>query len=302
VTCSTEEAIATHDEVEHRAAANRAVLVSALGLALAGLIELGLALFTRSVGLLGDALHNLSDVSTSALVFIGFRVSKKSPSRRFPFGYDRAEDIAGLGIALVIWASAAFAGIASYRKLVNHGTTDHLAIGMIGALVGMAANQLVARYKGRVGRRIQSATLIADAHHSWLDAISSLGALVGLVAVAAGYSWGDPVAGFAVTLFIAHVGYEVTSEIVERLMDGVDPDVLQQAEVAALSVHGVLGASARARWTGRQLRVEIAATLPADTLLSDATHTGVHIERAIHEAMPEVRAVQVLTTTTASAA
>src|SRR5205807_243370 len=98
-------------------------------------------------------------------------------------------------------------------------------------VVGITANQVVARYKGRVGRRIQSATLTADARHSWLDAISSLGALIGLIGVAAGYRWADPVAGFAVTVFIAHVGYEVTTELLERLMDGVDPDVLDQAEV-----------------------------------------------------------------------
>jgi cation diffusion facilitator family transporter len=297
VTCSSEEATVRHDEVEHRSAANRAVLVSAIGLALAGLIELAFALFTHSVGLLGDALHNLSDVSTSALVFLGFRVSKRSPSRRFPFGYDRAEDLAGLGIALVIWASAVFAGVASYRKLVGGGGTHHLGLGMIGALVGIAANRIVASYKGRIGRRIQSATLVADARHSWLDAISSLGALIGLIAVAAGYRWGDPVAGFAVTAFIAHVGYEVTTEILERLMDGVDPEVLEQAESAAVHVDGVLGATARARWTGRQLRVDITATLADDTLLSDAAHTGRHIEQAVFRAVPEVRTVEVLTTT-----
>jgi cation diffusion facilitator family transporter len=99
---------------------------------------------------------------------------------------------------------------------------------MVGAVLGVAGNQVVARYKARVGRRIQSATLQADARHSWLDALSSLGALIGLAVVALGYPVGDPIAGFAVTLFILHVGYEVTSELVHHLMDGVDPDVLQE--------------------------------------------------------------------------
>jgi hypothetical protein len=105
-----------HDETAHRQAANRAVLVSAIGLALTGGIELALAVFTGSVALLGDALHNLADVSTSAVVFIGFRISKRSPSRTYPDGYERAEDLAGLGIALVIWGSAVFAAVESYRK------------------------------------------------------------------------------------------------------------------------------------------------------------------------------------------
>ena len=82
----------------------------------------------------------------------------------------------------------------------------------------------MARYKLITGRRIRSATLVADARHSWLDALSSAGALAGLVAVAAGQRWGDPVAGIAVTLFICHVGYEVTTDVIHRLADGVDPE------------------------------------------------------------------------------
>ena len=211
-----------HDEDEHRRAANRAVGVSALGLAATGLIELVLAVITGSVALLGDALHNLSDVSTSAVVFLGFRISKRPATDRYPYGFERAEDLAGLGVALVIWASAVFAGVESYRKLVGHGTTTSVYVGMAGAVLGIVGNQLVARYKLRIGRRISSATLLADAKHSWLDALSSAGALAGLILVAAGWRWGDPIAGFAVTLFIAHVGWEVTTDMLHRLMDGID--------------------------------------------------------------------------------
>jgi divalent metal cation (Fe/Co/Zn/Cd) transporter len=99
--------------------------------------------------------------------------------------------------------------------------------------LGIAGNQVVARYKLIVGRRINSTTLIADARHSWLDALSSGGALAGLVAVELGFPLGDPIAGTAVTLFICHVGYEVTKDVVQRLADGVDPDVITSAEAAA---------------------------------------------------------------------
>ena len=115
-----------HDEAEHRSAANRALIFSAIGLGAAGGIEMVVALFSHSVGLLGDALHNLSDVSTSLLVFLGFWVSKRPSSPTHPYGYERAEDIAGLGVILAIWVSAVFAGIESVRKLVHHGETIHL--------------------------------------------------------------------------------------------------------------------------------------------------------------------------------
>jgi Co/Zn/Cd efflux system component len=86
------------------------------------------------------------------------------------------------------------------------------------------------------GGRINSATLVADARHSWLDALSSAGALAGLIAVALGQPWGDPVAGLAVTAFICHVGYEVTKDVVHRLADGIDPEIITRAEAAAGSL------------------------------------------------------------------
>jgi len=133
------------------------VVVSAVGLGATGLVELLLAVLTGSVGLLGDAIHNLSDVSTSAVVFLGFRLSRRPATERYPYGLERAEDLAGIGIAVVIWASAAFAGYESIRKLLVHGSTTHVGAGIAGALVGIVGNVAVARYKLVIGRRINSA-------------------------------------------------------------------------------------------------------------------------------------------------
>lgn len=280
-----------HDEAEHRRAANRAVGVSAIGLGVTGLVELTLAIVTGSVALLGDALHNLSDVSTSAVVFAGFRISKRPPTRRYPYGYERAEDLAGLGVALVIWASAVFAGVESYRKLVGHGHTRNVYIGMAGAVLGIIGNQLVARYKLRIGRRINSTTLVADAKHSWLDALSSAGALAGLALVAAGYRWGDPIAGFAVTLFILHVGWEVSGELLHHLMDGVDAEHLDAAIAAANTVDGVRKVSVRGRWTGRSLILDITGTVDPTTTTCDADRIGHAVREAVFEAVEEARTV-----------
>jgi len=277
----------TRDDAQERREANRAVAVSAAGLAVTGIAELLVAILTGSVGLLGDAIHNLSDVSTSAVVFLGFRLSRKGPTEQYPYGLDRAEDLAGIGIAIVIWASAAFAGYESIRKLLGHGATSHVALGIAGAVLGIVGNQVVARYKLVVGRRINSATLVADARHSWLDALSSAGALAGLVAVALGFRLGDPIAGLAVTLFICHVGYEVTKDVVHRLADGVDPDIITSAEAAAGSVDGVIHAHARARWTGRTLRVEIEGWVDPGLTVSGADALGQQVALAVAGQLPE---------------
>jgi cation diffusion facilitator family transporter len=277
----------TRDDAQDRRQANRAAAASAVGLAVTGLVELLLAVLTGSVGLLGDAIHNLSDVSTSAVVFLGFRLSRHPPTERYPYGMERAEDLAGVGIAVVIWASAAFAGFESIRKLIEHGHTAHVGAGIAGAAIGIIGNQVVARYKLMIGKRINSATLIADARHSWLDALSSTGALAGLVAVALGQPWGDPVAGLAVTAFICHVGYQVTTDVVHRLADGVDPMVITAAEAAAGSVPGVIHAHARARWTGRTLRVEIEGWVDPGLSARDADALGRLVAAAVSRQLPE---------------
>lgn len=279
------------DDTGDRRDAHRAIAWSALGLAVTGVVELAVALLSGSVGLLGDALHNLSDVSTSAVVFVGFRLSKRPASASHPYGWERAEDLAGLGVALVIWASAVFAAVVSVHKLSVHGRTTHLGVGLAAAGVGIVGNQVVASYKRRVGRRIQSATLLADARHSWLDALSSAGALAGLVAVAAGWRWADAVAGLVVTVFILHVGYEVTSDLLQHLMDGIDPAILSAAERAVLDVPGVAHAHVRARWMGRSLLVEVEGFVPAGSSVEDAETTGRAVEVAVATAVPESRAV-----------
>jgi cation diffusion facilitator family transporter len=283
--------VTRHDEGQDRKAAYRAILFSAVGLAITGGVELLLALYTGSVALLGDSLHNLADVSTSAVVFVGFRVSKRPATRTHPYGYERAEDLAGLGIALVIWGSAVFAGFESYRKLISRQGTSHLGAGVVAALLGMVGNLAVSRYKAHVARRIQSVTLEAEAQHSWLDVISSFGALVGLAGVAFGWRVADPIAGLFVTLFICHVGYEVTSKIVHHLMDGVDVEHLLAAEEAARTVEGVGSVVARGRWMGRSLLLDIEGEMKADTPLSRATEIGRQIEDAVHLAVPEARQV-----------
>lgn len=193
----------------------------------------------------------------------------------------------------MIWLSAGVAGVESFRKLIHHGTTVHLAIGMVGAVIGIIGNQAVARYKGRVGRKIHSATLIADAKHSWLDALSSVGALVGLIAVAAGYWWGDPLAGFAVTVFILHVGWEVTSEISHRLLDGIDPEILEAAKRTAEAVPGVHSADALGRWAGRSLTLDLDAYLDPTTTVAAADDVTGKIQTAIHHSIEQAHTVRV---------
>ncbi len=281
-----------HDrDARDRRDAYRALAVSAVVLLGAGGVELAVSMLSGSAGLLGDAFHNLADGATSAAVFVGLRYSRRPANAAHPYGWDRAEDVAGLGVAALIWASAAFALVVSVHKLMHPATPHALVAGVLAALVGALANAVVGRYKMRVGRRINSLALIADARHSWLDTLSSLAALAGLVAAGLGAPYADGIAGLAITGLVLHVGFDVTRSLLSRLSDGVDPSVVARCVALADSVEGVRHAHARARWTGRCLLVEVEGVLDPSIPLRRAEEIGESVRDAVRRELPDVKEV-----------
>src|SRR5215470_1964798 len=115
-----------------------------------------------SVALLGDTLHNAADALTAVPLGIAFVVGRRPASRRYTYGYGRAEDLAGVAIVLVIAASSALAAYAAITRLAHPRPVSNLAAVAVAALIGFTGNELVARYRIRVGRKIGSAALVAD--------------------------------------------------------------------------------------------------------------------------------------------
>ena len=191
-------------------------------------------MLTGSVGLLGDAIHNLSDVSTSAVVFLGFRLSRRPPTERYPYGLERAEDLAGIGIAVVIWASAAFAGRRASASCSSTATPTHVGAGIAGAAIGIAGNQAVARYKLR--RRQAHQLGHADRRR---PAFLAGRAVLGRGAGRAGRGGGRASPGATRWPGSRSPRSSATSagrsprDVVHRLADGVDPGVITTAEAAA---------------------------------------------------------------------
>ncbi len=281
-------------EDENRRKAIQAIVVSSLGLLATSALELLVVALSGSVALLSDALHNLGDVFTTVGLYFGFRASRRPPTRQFPYGYGRAEDLAGILVAAAIWASAVLAVIQSYDKLVSGRGTSHLGLGMVAALVGVVGNQVVARYNLTVGRAIKSDTLIVDAHHSWLDALASAGALVWLIGVAAGFRQADPIAGFAISLLIVHIGVAAPRDVVSRLMDAQDSEMAEAVRAAAREVlEAGRIAEVRARWLGRQLDIWLLVRLPGELPLADATRTARQLKAAVQERITDIREILV---------
>ncbi|MGH2767416.1 MAG: cation diffusion facilitator family transporter [Actinomycetota bacterium] len=260
----------------------RAVKISTLGLAGTAAIQFVIVGIGGSVALLADGLHNFGDVFTTVGLWVAFIASRRAADRRYTYGYDRFEDLAGVVIVVIIAASAALAGYESLRALARPRQVTALGASMAAALVGFVGNEVVARYKIQVGRRISSVGLQADGIHSRTDGFVSLGAFVGLVGVAFGYAKADPAAGLAITAAIVWVTVTTARDVIARLVDAVDPEIVDVVKRCARSVKDVMDVhDVAARWAGRSLYVQLHVAVPEDLPLHEAHGVGEEVRHAV---------------------
>lgn len=242
-------------------------------------------LWSASVALLGDTLHNFADALTAVPLGLAFLLGRRPANRRYTYGYGRAEDLAGIVIVLVIAASAVAAAVAAVDRLVHPRNINHLAAVAIAAVLGFLGNEWVAQYRIRVGRRIGSAALVADGLHARADGYTSLAVLLGAGGVALGWHWADPVVGLLITLAILLVLRDAAREVYRRLMDAVDPATLDAVEATLRGTPGVLDVSAlHLRWIGHALRAECAIVVETNLSVLAAHQIAVAAEhRLIHD-------------------
>jgi cation diffusion facilitator family transporter len=264
----------------------RCLVVSLTLLAVTAVIQMVIVIFSGSVALLGDTIHNFADALTAVPLGVAFWLQRKPPTRRYTYGYGRAEDLAGAFIVAVIAGSSALAAWEAVNRLLHPGGVRAVGWVIAAGLVGFAGNELVALYRVRVGRRIGSAALVADGLHARADGVTSLAVVGGAIGVAAGWPQADPVAGLLITLAVLAILRNAARDIYRRLMDSVDPALVGQAERVLSAVDGVLQVkTVRIRWVGHVLQAE--ATLVSDR---DLTLGAAHAisEEAHHRLLHEV--------------
>ena len=262
----------------------RALWISLTVLGVTASLQAVVVVLSHSVALLGDTLHNVADALTAVPLGLAFIVGRRAPTRRYTYGFGRAEDLAGIAIVLVIAASSALAAYEAIRRLAHPQTVHHLWAVAIAAVIGFAGNEIVARYRIVVGRRIGSAALVADGLHARTDGFTSLAVLLGAGGVAIGWAWADPVIGLVITAAIAVVLADAARAVYRRLMDAVDPALVDQVEQTLRATPGVVDiGTARIRWIGHQLRAECeievaddATVVAAHAIAHDAEHRLMH--------------------------
>lgn len=277
------------DVLESSSAGIRAVKISLVVLGVTAAVQVAIVLLSGSVALAADTIHNVSDALTAVPLWIAFALGRRGATRRYTYGFGRAEDLAGLFVIAVIALSALLAGYEAVRRLIHPLPLEHLGWVAAAGLAGFAGNEIVALYRIRVGRRIGSAALVADGLHARIDGLTSLAVLIGAGGVAAGFPLADPIVGLLITVAILGVLRTAARDVFARLMDAVDPALIATAESALAAEHGVLRVrSVRMRWLGHRLHADAELDIDPDTSLADAHRIAHEAEHTLAHAVPRL--------------
>ena len=264
----------------------RALKFSLAALAVTAALQLVVVLISGSVALLADTVHNFSDALTALPLGLAFWLGRRPATRRYTYGFGRAEDLAGVFIVAMIALSAVVAAWEAVQRLLHPAEVRNVGWVIAAGIIGAVGNELVAAYRIRVGRKIGSAALVADGLHARTDGLTSLAVVIGAIGVALGYQNADPIVGLLITVAILGVLRNVARDVYRRLMDSVDPELVDEVEGVLRSVPGVESVeSVRIRWVGHELRAEAEIVSDADLSLAEAHAIG---EEAHHRLLHDI--------------
>ncbi|MGZ0152842.1 cation diffusion facilitator family transporter [Kribbella sp. WER1] len=257
----------------------RCLKISFAGLIVTALIQTVIVIYTNSVALLGDTLHNYADALTAIPLAVAFLVGRRLATRSYTYGFGRAEDLAGIIVVVLIALSSAYAGYEAVMRFIHPSDVRHVGVLIIAGVVGFLGNEVVAQYRIRTGKRIGSAALVADGLHARTDGFTSLAVVLSAIGAWLGFPLADPIIGLLITIAILFVLRDAAREVYRRLMDAVDPALVDRTEQVIRSTPGVVDVSAvHLRWIGHALRAEARITVDSSSSLIDAHHISHQVE------------------------
>ena len=263
-------------------------------LAVTAAFQLAVVLVSGSVALLADMIHNVADATTAIPLWIAFVLARRKPSKTFTYGLGRVEDLAGILIILIILFSAIVAGWQAIHRLLNPQPVSHLGWLALAGFVGFVGNELVAVFRIRVGRQMNSAALIADGYHARTDGLTSLAVVLGAVGVWLGFPHADPIIGLLITVTIGGIVWQSAKAVITRTLDGVDPGVTAEIRHAAEHVPGIASVTdARSRWIGHELHADVAIEVDEELTLPAAMAIARDLKAQLLARIPALKTANV---------
>lgn len=218
----------------------KAAIYSSLTNLLLAILKGIIGILSGSIALIADSVHSFSDIVASLAVFIGLRLSQRKPDEMFPYGYYKIESFVSLIVSAIIIVTGIEIALESFNAFINPTTIEMPLISLSVAAFSAVISFLLARYKERVGRDIDSQALINDGKHSFIDIFSSLIVFVGILSSYLGFLSIEGISGILVAFLIVYMGLKLAKDDVLVLLDAsMDPEKLNEIKLIAKGVEGV---------------------------------------------------------------
>jgi cation diffusion facilitator family transporter len=272
----------------------RAIKWSFAILAVTAGLQFVVVLLSGSVALLADMIHNVGDASTAVPLWIAFWFARRKPTETFTYGYGKVEDLAGVVVVMIILFSALVAGYETIDRLIHPQALSMLGAVAAAGVVGFLGNEVVAVFRIRVGREIQSAALIADGYHARVDGLTSLAVVLGAAGVWLGFPLADPLVGLVITVMIFGIVWQSARAVFTRLLDGVEPQVTAELRHAIGHVPGIRGIrQLQTRWIGHRLHAEADLVVDASLHVNEIEALAREVRHEAVEHLPALDNIRV---------
>ncbi len=252
-------------------------------LAMTAILQLIVVFTSGSVALLADTIHNIGDATTAIPLWIAFVLVRRPATKVFNYGLGRVEDLAGMLIVLIILFSAIVAGYEAIDRLIYPQPITQLGWVTTAGIIGFIGNEVVAVFRIKIGREMNSAALIADGYHARTDGLTSLAVVLGALGVWLGFPLADPIIGLLITIAIFGIVWQSARAVITRSLDGVEPGVADEIRHAAEHVSGIDRITdVKARWLGHKLHADVTIAVASGKSVAEANGIALALRSELH--------------------
>lgn len=285
-------------EEEFERVAMRVSAVSIIANFALTIFKLSAGILAHSGAIISDAIHSASDVFSTIVVIIGIRISRKESDKNHPYGHERLECVAAIVLATILAFTGLGIGYSALRQIAG-GDYANLTVpgrlALVAAAVSILVKEAMYQYTRINARRIDSGALMADAWHHRSDALSSVGALIGIGGARLGFPILDPVASVVICVFIEKAAYEIFMDAVDKMVDkACDEETEAALRECAAAQEGVLGVDLlHSRVFGNKIYVDIEIRADGEETLRRAHETAERVHDSIEKNFPKVKHIMV---------
>lgn len=278
--------------------ATRVSLVSIIGNLILSLFKLIAGIIANSGAMVSDAVHSASDVFSSIIVIVGVRISAKESDKEHPYGHERMECVAAIVLATILAVTGIVIGYSALIKIFSGEYRDMEIPGVLAlaaALVSIVVKEAMFWYTRYYAKSLDSGALMADAWHHRSDALSSIGALVGIGGARMGYSVMEPTASIIICVFICKAAYEIFADAIDKMVDkACSPELEEEIRQAVLMQEGVEGIDVlRTRMFGNKIYVDLEICADGQKKLDETHAIAENVHDTLEETFPQIKHIMV---------